>query len=270
MSNRDRQNNAADKADSLMALAMSAETAPGPHPTAEQIAAWHESALDAAEASQTERHVAHCDQCYAVWSGLLVLDSNAVITHDNPIERVRQWLSRWLGNRATLQGLAAMMVIAFVGTALSTLLEFGASMPGYNLSLEGNTQFYRSNTQAPVPGAAAEFESGNQFRLILTPDSAVREPVAAKLFLLHDAAIPVDLPTPQAQITSKGAIRIDGEVGTSVTLPPGKAELYVVIAFSDDFPDEQQVFEALAGNDTASHKQWRAWRIPIVVRDNGL
>lgn len=258
-----------DKANVLLSLAVSAESPPGPCPDEGALAAFADGSLARNEAARVERHVAHCDRCYAIWRGGAELEATpaAAAAPRGTWPRLLDRLAAAGRRRSLLAGATAVLVGAVVlGVALNTTRIGGPALPGYSLTLEGRTQYLRDRSEAPGPDAVAVFESGNQFRLILAPDTAVDRPVSAQVLAARGGEAPAPLATPAARVTAKGAIRIDGVVGASVPLEPGPATLYVIVAFDGRAPAADGVLRRLRNRSSATGPSWQAWKIPVEIR----
>ncbi len=59
-----------ERAEILLALALTQEAPPGECPSLAEIAAWHEHRLSGPRRAEVEAHVARCGRCYSVWMGL--------------------------------------------------------------------------------------------------------------------------------------------------------------------------------------------------------
>jgi len=116
-----------EQVDVLLVLALSQESATGDCPSMEQIVAWHEHRLIGRPGAEVESHVARCQHCYGIWSGLL--DAAGVDNEPRPQDRrdprrQRCWSwTRWYSRRRA--GLVSGGLIAAGIVALLVSLNFG-------------------------------------------------------------------------------------------------------------------------------------------------
>ncbi len=126
----------------MQELARIQETNPpiGSCPTAEDLAAYIDGALDWKEAAEVTRHLADCEDCYAVYSGAVrfQLDSESEAftgpKQPVPFSMGKRALPRWLP-------IAALLVVG-VGAG-STYLELFAPLPS----------LFTAEVTAPVPAS---------------------------------------------------------------------------------------------------------------------
>lgn len=101
---------AVERAGVLIALAADTEWPSGACPSLEDIAAWHDQMLPAAEVSHVRSHIARCPKCYAKWSSLA--DAALAVSPRREIARRTTILELWAKVRAASKsrvGMAAAM-----------------------------------------------------------------------------------------------------------------------------------------------------------------
>ena len=99
----------------LIALAVDTEMPSGACPSLEDIAAWHDQMLPAADVSHVRSHVARCPKCYAKWSGLA--DAALAVLPRREIARRTTIFELWTKVRAASKsraGMAAAMSVLVV------------------------------------------------------------------------------------------------------------------------------------------------------------
>jgi len=153
--------------------------------------------------------------------------------------------------------LAASVLLA-VGLVMFMRPGATPALPGYALKLEGQISLTRG--EAPPP-AAAPFVTGNQFRLVLTPEQQVEGDVIARAYVL-DGNEPEMLGA-APQISSSGAVLIEGQVGRDVQLPPGDSRLLVIVGRESKLPDAGALAARLGTSGQEQTSDWAAWMLPV-------
>ena len=154
--------------------------------------------------------------------------------------------------------LAASVLLA-VGLIVFMRPGAGPALPGYGLRLEGQVTLMRGETPPP---ATAPFAPGNHFRLVLTPDQRVEGDVVARAYVIADhESEPLAAPAPQ--ISSDGAVLIEGDVGTDVQLPHGDARLLVIVGRESKLPDAPTLAKRLGVAGQEQTGDWAAWMLPV-------
>lgn len=253
----------------LAALALSEATPSGPCPSDEELAAWHGDALAEVDMKRVTAHVAHCERCYTIYASFLDIEQ----PHEAPAVQARpgaSWLRRLLDayTGPQLAGAAASVFVAgIIGIGLLQFAGQPASLPGYELSLAGKLTM--RGAESPDDTAIDEpvrFDPGNEFTLLLRPVEAFDGAVEARAFLRRDGRL-TPLIAPAAQVTPKGVVRLTGEVGADVQLPPGESALLVVIGRADALPAPEELARALDGQGVVTRRGWTGWRVALEVTE---
>jgi len=108
-----------EQVDILLALALGKDPVTGDCPSMEQIAAWHDGRLTASLGAEVESHVARCQHCYVIWSGML--DAIAVDSEVHSQNRPDRSYSRpwsWMGWRPDWRTVLAGGGLATAGIVL--------------------------------------------------------------------------------------------------------------------------------------------------------
>lgn len=174
--------------------------------------------------------------------------------------RRRALRARW----AAVVGLAAAAALLVV-----VWPRGGGPLPAYEARLTGGVESLRGPGGPPAAPAAPVFVPGNAFELVLTPDEPVAGRLAVRAYAADAAGAlrPLDLPV---EVSEQGAVRIAGRMGEEVVLPAGEPVVVVVVGRPGRLPPpaslaarrrEAAVGEAIRGED------WRAWSLPLVVRE---
>lgn len=255
----------AEQAETLLAVALTAAPPSGECPSDEAISAWHEGKLQNAEGEHVQHHVANCDRCYVLWTGLLAADDleadAAPDTSGFPAK-----LATWLRSMMAMPSpaLAAGVVAVIAGGLILNLLQTEMQpIPGYELTLDGVTRVTRGpgdNTDS-----VAIFDQGNRFSLRLTPETAVADTLDARLYIVKDGSMQ-QLATPGIRLSDKGVLQIEGIVGDDIHLPLGDAELLVVIGYKRHVPDPDTIRSGLAQQKAVKFEGWSGWSIATRVQ----
>lgn len=110
--------------EALLALAITRRAPSGACPTLEEIAEWHEGTLVPVRRESVVHHLAHCDACFAVFTGLLdsadlrapASTAGATPAADTPSRR-QPWFRRLLpgfGNGGLAAGFALAVLVAIL------------------------------------------------------------------------------------------------------------------------------------------------------------
>jgi hypothetical protein len=269
MNASDRDNGGARQAREDRAIALSAlalGTRRGDDcPAPEEIVAWQEQRLDAARAQHVMRHVAECDPCFGLWRELVAVTAvdprHAQAVAPGALARLRAWFARaprgGAGFAALAAGAAAALLVA-VYVQLQPRAQ-GPALPDYELSLQGRALF--RGAAPATAGEAVSFAGGTHFELVLRPDHAVAEAVAARAWVQQgDAALALDTTPQQA---ARGVIVVAGTIGRDWRLPSGDAQLLVVVGRAEALPDLAAVRQALGESTRVAVADWTAWRVPV-------
>jgi hypothetical protein len=151
-----------------------------------------------------------------------------------------------------LKGRAVSAIVGAVALAASVALVVHVrsqptALPRYDLAFVGGERDWRGEAPAVDPGSEHRFSRGELVRLLVRPRTAVREPVAARVFLRRgDNVRPWPAPV---EISSAGAVRV---AGSPETLPPGTEgdwEVVVAIGRQEAMPGADDLDAARAAKD---------------------
>ena len=234
------------------ALSLTARAPAGSCPAPEDIAAWHEGRLASEASERVQDHVAHCENCFALWHGLLEVERSAPARVD-----VRRRQPGLFGLPVWSFGLGGVAAAVLVAVMIANL---DAGLPAYELSVQGQLQM---RGEAADPGTVRLVE-GNRFELLLRPATAVDENLEARVWVLRDGAAE-PLAAPEPVLLDAGVVLLEGEVGRDVRVPGDATELVVVLGRSGKLPEASDAVRALAGGDQAQRRNWSAWRVPVVL-----
>ena len=229
-----------------LALAIGQRPLEGPCPEPEDIVAWHERALPGAEARRIRAHVAHCETCYALWTGLLSLDAKPQVVPEPSPHRWRR--GGWLALPVLALGVIGVALLPFL------LPSTGSSLPDYTLSVQGGLT---------VRGGASEAISladGSALEIVLAPDTAWSAPVQIAVFAETDVLTPLDVPS---VTTDKGVVIVDAIVGEDIKPPVDTRAIWVVLAREGQLPDFGALRLSEIDAATTTGRGWRAWRVEV-------
>jgi hypothetical protein len=153
---------------------------------------------------------------------------------------------------------AAVVAALTLGVYREGLESSGAFAP-YGLTLQGKA-FLRgeqSTSSGPVV-----LGTGDEFKLLLRPESAVQGPLAVRAYVLKGET-QQPLQAPSAQVLDNGIALIAGRIGADVLFPEGDAKLLVVIGRPDALPDGAELARRLRGIDSVRTDEWLAWSVEI-------
>lgn len=242
----------AERARARFALAFDRKVPAGPCPSPEDILCWHEKALDAARADAVRRHVAHCDSCFVLWSGLV--DVGPMPVEQQATAAAPRWWQRWRVGPA-LPGLVA--AVAAVALWLGTLDS--DPLPGYNIQLRGGMDV-RGTAAAAGPLTLID---ETLLEIVLTPAIAVDGTIAMRLYAqAGDLIEPVDA---KVQITDKGVASIEGLVGTDIVVPPATDRLLVAVGRAGKLPPGVALARELGDRTSVSTSDWQGWSIVVTI-----
>lgn len=169
----------------------------------------------------------------------------------------RPWAS-WVTAAAALAAASLLLVLWPAGK-----LE---PLPPYTDELTGGVQTLRGEDQGE-PNSSREpkhFAPGTRFDLVLRPDRRVEGPVSVRAYMLsgqdlRDWQVPIEIdPT-------TGVVRIAGELGQEIRLPPGETALVVAVGRPGALPTADVLSERLAVLDTVREKAWVAWKRQVIL-----
>lgn len=270
----DRPVTASRRSRAMFALGVGERQPHGSCPAPEAILAWHEQTLSATEADKVETHVAHCDSCFAIWTGLMRLNEEAqsevapdaateTTPADNFVARLRRSMANTGGKRTF--ALAASLVLAgFLGLAL---LNYGSRtnpFPVYELDARGELSYRGGENTTTLT-----VNAGSLLRLVLTPETAPDEPVEMRVYTIAgDVAQEI---RSDAQVSDDGVAWIEGVVGTDIVLPSGTTGMLVVIGRPGLLPAATQIHEIVSDVSGASSplqtEDWTAWKLQMDTRE---
>lgn len=243
-----------DSAIALTALADPGAPLTSPCPSTEQIAAWHDEALPDNEALMVKEHVARCDQCFDLWSGMLdALKAPATVTE---IARPQPpaWRRPLLALAATLFGIALLLPL---------LIERApATLPAYQVRVNQSATL-RGDEPAPA-ARVITLAPGDRFQMLFLPTIDVSGDVQAAAFVQRDGRWePLEAPPVIDQ--SLGVLEINGTVGTTVRFPHARNDLMVAVGRAGHLPDSATLERELGANYSNTTPGWTAWRFTVVI-----
>lgn len=178
-----------------------------------------------------------------------------------PVNRVRSGRSsrrRFAPAAAALVALAAAALFFIRGPQQ-------AAFPAYELEVLGGDQATRSTTAAATERRV--LSNGSRLEIIARPATALEETAEAKLFSNGDSngggdnwseiAVPVD-------VAASGAVRVAGEIGRDLMLPPGEQTLWLVVGRPGRLPDAD-VIAGLGDRKTAQGEGWTALSAQVSI-----
>lgn len=131
------------------------------------------------------------------------------------------------------------LVVAVAAAAALFFLRGGATLPTYELTAGAGEQAQRSEA---VKGERAVYAPGSRVHLVARPAQTVDGPVSARLYLWKDGnhtALEAPL-----RVSPQGAVKLDAQVGAGLALPPGEAELRLLIKPADLRTPDAELLEA--------------------------
>jgi len=128
-----------------------------------------------------------------------------------------------------------------------------ALLPEYALDVSGGDRATRSG--APAERGPLELHRASRLEIVLRPATAVQRPVEVRAFLVQGTDVRPW--APPMERSADGAVRIAGEAGTLLDLPPGSWDLaFTVSPEAVAAPDPDDVARAVRGEGGA-----RPWRL---------
>ena len=134
-------------------------------------------------------------------------------------------------------------------------------LPPYDLTLGGEVRQLRSPA-APGGEAVRIYAAGNRFRLLLTPSTTARGPVAVRVFWTRPGELAV-LEAPPAEVSAAGAVQLEGEVGREIRLPAGESSLLIVVGRPESLPDGEELRARLGAVTEVRAAAWSAWKVAL-------
>jgi hypothetical protein len=140
------------------------------------------------------------------------------------------------GRRASMRWVAVMAPIAVAAGVLLAIRgprAAKASLPVYELSVEGSQQATRGGDPAPRERVVRLKRSG-QLTVLLTPQAPIAVAVGARAFIDAKSVLtPWNVP---ARVSPEGAVRIEASGEALRALPDGDARVVVEVAPDGDVP----------------------------------
>lgn len=247
----------ADVARALLALAQSERPPGGPCPAPATIAQWQDGVLAETQAAALLAHVAHCQRCLNLWSGLL--ETLGVV--DEPVAvPVQQRRPSW---RTPALVAATLAVVAVAGMLLRYVPGGAPGLPAYSLSLADRMG---QRGGAEPADAVFQFGPGDTFQLNLRAATAVTDALEVRAYV-DPGSGPLPLVAPPARIATSGGAQIAGTVGTDVQLPGGSSTLVVVIGRQGRLPDVTDIMATLKATGHVTERNWSAWALVLEVSE---
>lgn len=242
------------------AVALAALSEPGAPltercPTLEQISAWHETALPRNEAEFVKIHVARCDQCFDLWSGILeALDDESNARHNVVPLKTRRLRRPFLALAATVLSIAILIPLL--------LNRAPNDLPAYQVRV--NQSATLRGEQAEPTARTISLASGDQFELLFVPATTVTGSVNARASLRQGDGWQL-LDAPPLIDQARGVLEISGKVGTTITFPRAHNELLVAVGRSEHLPDAESIDRTMGSRANMTTPLWTAWRLTVVV-----
>lgn len=215
-------------------------------PPLEQIVAWHEKTLDAADATVMQSHVAHCDLCFALWSGMLALEPDPVAAASAaPVSRRRWWQFALPG--AAVGAMALTLWLGFLGAD---------PLPAYSLDVRGGMEM-RGGDAAPL----VVLSEDSLLQIVVAPASRVDEPIEAAGFFQGTGdlqPLPVDV-----TVSAKGVASVEALVGTDLIVAPGTTRLIFVVGRPGELPSAEALTDTLGAKSSVAGKGWQAFAVDV-------
>jgi hypothetical protein len=161
---------------------------------------------------------------------------------------------------ASRRRLARVVVPTLAALAAGVLLfvlpgRGGAPVPEYALSFSGELGTRADGPEAEVPRVGP----GSRFTVLLRPQRAVEGQVEARAFLVRPGEARVW--SPRLEVSSEGAVRIQGEGAELASVPPGEWTLAVAVGRAGSLPTEprevQSLLEARRAPGSPDSDSWR-------------
>jgi hypothetical protein len=154
---------------------------------------------------------------------------------------------------------AAAVVAALTLGIFREGMEGTGTFSPYGLTLQGKALV--RGEQQPNSGPVV-LGTGDAFKLLLRPETAVQGPMAARAFVLEgETARP--LQAPPAQVLENGVALITGTVGADVLIPEGNSQLLVVIGRPESLPDGRELARRLRGSNAVRTDDWAGWTVEV-------
>jgi Putative zinc-finger len=255
------------------------------HPDVDELVSYHARELSDAQAEALREHLASCRAC-----GDLVLELDRMeragqghwATFAAWIKRVLQGLRPqrdplasggegrsgavgW-GMRPAWAASAAMLLLVPAVYVIYQSVRVGTvpALGSYSMEVHGFIKEMRGAETHPAD-QPYRFTQGGAFELVLYPQEPIAGDVKVETFLAREDGIE-PWPAP-VEVSSEGAARIAGRVGSQIALPPGSSELFVAIGRPDALPDPDSLRRQLEGSAFVQGREWAAWRITVSVAD---
>lgn len=154
---------------------------------------------------------------------------------------------------AFIAGPLAAAAVVVLALRLQRQAGPAALLPEYALDVSGGDRATRSGNA--VENGPVELHRASRLELVLRPATTVQQPVAVHAFLVQGSDVrPWAVPMERSP---DGAVRVAGEAGTLLAVPPGSWDLvFTVSAESAAAPDPDDVARAVRGEGGA-----RPWRL---------
>lgn len=169
------------------------------------------------------------------------------------------------GSRWWMGSLAVAATVLLVVLVRLWLPSPRAPVPHYTLSpLAGKVQELRSNNRRPTD--VPVYEPGTRLRLVLKPETTVRQPIAASAYVVEGPDGARFLEALTITTSSAGAVLMEGTVGEDINLPNGRHTLLIVVGRPGNLPTAEELRAELADRTELATVDWHAWRRTLIVR----
>ena len=233
-----------------LALALGQKPDDGTCPPPEDVVAWQEGALASAEAARVKAHVAHCETCFAMWTGLLAVGQAEDTAPAASSARSRWWRSwRWVMPALAMGVVAVALIPTLLGPAPD------GAFPAYTISAQAGLEVRGAGDEALT------LSDGSALEIVLAPETASDETVDVFVYAEVGGALST-LEVPYS-VTDKGVVVVDAIVGEELVVPDGTRALWVVLARSGSQPGVDSLADSVASDEPVTGDGWRAWRIEV-------
>lgn len=179
-----------------------------------------------------------------------------------PFRPVSWQFAGWLTAAA-----AAASVLVLVVRSPATL----PPLPLYSAELSGGIQTQRGGASGPAAGPQL-FGPGSTLKFVVSPEHAVAGEVEARTLVARNAEnvpcqpAPPAPPEPRLDISTLGAVRLEGTIGENIRLPSGPLRVWIVVGLQGRIPPAGELATALCAG-RMHNRHWRAVSADLSVVD---
>ncbi|MFK7886820.1 MAG: hypothetical protein AB8G16_08135 [Gammaproteobacteria bacterium] len=213
-------------------------------PPLESVLAWHEKTLDAGKATAIQTHVAQCEHCFALWSGLVAL---APAEAEVPVAAPRR---RWWQFGVPALALGAVAISFWIG------IFNQPALPAYSMEIRGGLEMRGGDTTP-----ALILRDDTLLRVVVAPARAVDESMAAVAFAKSSATL-TPLPVTMT-VSDKGVASLEAVVGSDLRVGTGVERLVFVVGREGKLPSEAVLMQALGDQFEVARADWQAFSVEL-------